>query len=410
MKLPQKSYEGLSVTFQVTQDCNLRCKYCYEIGKKPGDLPLEYAQKFIELLINDPDPILVKDTNLDWVLNQGLILDFIGGDALMRPKLCDEIIQYFQYYAGINNHRWAYRWRASISSNGTLFDNSEVRDFLEKYKNNLSLGISLDGCPEIHDKNRVFPDGSGSFQKILEWWPWYKKWSGNQVLSTKATCNKDSIPYLFASVKFLHEKMDIQDIFMNFSFEEESFTEKDYRIFAEQLDQIVEYLLKHQKDLYFSMLRKSSTMEPMPAGPTNYFDGSWCGAGAMPTLSIDGKIYPCFRFAPITLKEGVPLFSVGDIWQGFNHKEIYQKIRSYTRKKITPETCFNCGAETNCAWCIGGAYAQKGKFLRQVSLCRIQQLCDKYARIYWNKYNEQNQLPARYPEIIYPQQPKPITI
>ncbi|MDR1114530.1 MAG: 4Fe-4S cluster-binding domain-containing protein, partial [Candidatus Margulisbacteria bacterium] len=168
-----KEYAGLSITFQVTEDCNLRCKYCYEVNKRPGNLPLEYAQKFIDIILTDPDPIRAEGTGHEWMLQNGLIIDFIGGDALMTPDLLDQILQYFQYRAITMKHKWAYRWRASISSNGTLFGDPKVRDFMTKYKDNLSVGVSVDGCPEIHDKNRIYKDGRGTMKDIQKWWDWY---------------------------------------------------------------------------------------------------------------------------------------------------------------------------------------------------------------------------------------------
>ena len=43
-------------------------------------------------------------------------------------------------------------------SNGTLLD-SEIIDYLDK--NNISLGISIDGPKGIHDEMRCYVDGRG---------------------------------------------------------------------------------------------------------------------------------------------------------------------------------------------------------------------------------------------------------
>ena len=37
-----------NVTFQVTDDCNLRCSYCYQINKGKHRMPFEVAKKFID--------------------------------------------------------------------------------------------------------------------------------------------------------------------------------------------------------------------------------------------------------------------------------------------------------------------------------------------------------------------------
>jgi uncharacterized protein len=223
-------YQGLEITFNTTEDCNLQCAYCYEKTKKPGDLPLEYAQRFIDLILDDPDPIGVIGTDKQWIIKQGLILDFIGGDALIRPKLIESILRYFIFTSTLKGHRWARRWRASISTNGTLFTD-EAKAFLMEFQQNISLGISVDGCPEIHNKNR-----SNSMDKILKDWDWYLNYAGREFATTKATLNRDSIPWLSKSIKFLHEDLGLQQISMNFIFEEMGETEEDLKILNKELE------------------------------------------------------------------------------------------------------------------------------------------------------------------------------
>lgn len=386
-----KQYQGLNVTFQVTEDCNLRCEYCYELDKRPGTLPFEYAQKFIDLLLTDPDPIDAVGTEMEWILQQGLVMDFIGGDALMLPDLCDKILQYFQYKAYSLNHKWKDRWRSSVSHNGTLLGEPEVRKFLMKYKSNLSLGISVDGCPEIHNKNR-----NNSMNKILENWDWYLEYMG-EFASTKATLNKDSIPWIAKSVKYLHEDLKLSQINMNFIFEEMDLDVNDLIELDKQLAEVVEYILIHRDDMYLNFFDKDFFISDEKEST----DDVWCGAGNMPTLSIDGKIYPCFRFAPNTMSDRKLNLSIGDIWSGFTHKENCELVRTQTRLKISDEKCLSCPIESTCAWCIGGAYAEKGEFFRGVGICPTKPLQEKYARLYWNKYHELENDDIIYPEINY---------
>ena len=42
-----------AVTFQVTEFCNLKCSYCYQICKSAQKLKIEDAKKFIDLLLTD---------------------------------------------------------------------------------------------------------------------------------------------------------------------------------------------------------------------------------------------------------------------------------------------------------------------------------------------------------------------
>lgn len=42
-----------SITFQVTEDCNLRCTYCYQTIKKKNRMSFETAKEFIDMILED---------------------------------------------------------------------------------------------------------------------------------------------------------------------------------------------------------------------------------------------------------------------------------------------------------------------------------------------------------------------
>ena len=376
MVAPSELFQGLNITFNITEDCNLRCKYCYELDKRPGDLPLPYAKKFIDLILDTEDPIGVNDSKNDWMLNTGLILDFIGGDALMRPQLCESILEYYMMSSTIRNHKWAYRWRSSISTNGTLFREPGVKQFLNRFKENISLGVSVDGCPEIHNMNR-----DNSMAALLQDWDYYVQYS-HPYTSTKSTLNKDSIPFLFKSLKFLHESLGLMFINMNFIFEPMGDTDEDWLEFDRQMEKCIPYVLDHRKDIHWSLISKDFGRGTCMKDP----DKGWCGAGSMPCLCINGKIYPCFRFMPHTMSSRDIDFHVGDIWNGFDHKERFQTVRDQCRSKISTKECMECPVESNCAWCIGGAFADKGTFYRPMNICKAHKATSKWAEIYWKEF------------------------
>jgi uncharacterized protein len=390
-----KNFEGFNITFNTNEDCNLACRYCYEIDKKHRILPLDYAKKFIDIILTDPDPIGCSNTEESWILNNGLILDFIGGDSFMHVDLMDKILSYYIYKVNSfkPDHKWVNNWRASISSNGTLFERKECRDFVKKWNDVLSLGISIDGCPTIHDKNRIFsehgPNGEeiGSMPVILKWWPWLKENHPQACDHTKATCSKESIPYLFESLQFMHEELGINYIFQNFIMEPNGCNEKDYEILEEQLDKCIDYVLKYRHSLHWSMLSKRFTLEE---NLESSLDRCICGSGAMPALSIDGKIYPCFRWLPHTQEDRKlsEEFCVGDVWNGFNNKEAFRKVREATPRKISPPECLECEYSPICTYCVAGCYSEFKCFKRTTHICEITKLISKASEKYWNKYSE----------------------
>ena len=83
-----------SLTFIVTADCNLRCKYCY-ITHKSNDkrMSFEVAQKFIDYILESP----IKK-------QKAVILDFIGGEPLLEVELIDSICDSYKLQRRLNRN------------------------------------------------------------------------------------------------------------------------------------------------------------------------------------------------------------------------------------------------------------------------------------------------------------------
>lgn len=413
-----KNEKGIQVTINTTEDCNMRCKYCYEINKKEHSIPFEYCKKFIDLLIEDDDPCGFEGDEESLlsanIYKEGIVFDFIGGDSLMDVELLDKIMTYFVQKIMISNTKnsnyWKNHFRFSLSSNGTLFSKPEVKSFCEKWakSNILSIGISIDGCPTIHDKNRIMsergPNGEeiGSMSFILNNLDWYKKtFPKSDTMGTKSTCAKDTIPYLFESLKFMHEELGLTQISQNFIMEDTHCTEEDYILLNSQLRMCVEYVLEHCDDLYWSMLDKETFAKHHLSKDDEWNKQGHCGSGAMPCLGINGNIYPCFRWCPHTqAKDNPEPMIVGDIWNGLNHKEVFKTVRegAYKSNCTREEKCKTCEYESACSYCIGGCYAEFQDFIRTTYICEITKLQCKWSKIYWNEYNKKKGLPMEFGE------------
>ena len=152
---PQWSDEAQTITFIVTEDCNLRCKYCYITHKSSNKkMKFETAKKFI-------DYILTADIRF----SDSVIIEFFGGEPMLEMQLVDRISDYFKIRAFELNHKWAWNYRFNFATNGVNYSSTEVQAYIKKNYGKVSIGISIDGIKEKHDLNRVFPDGSGSYCK-----------------------------------------------------------------------------------------------------------------------------------------------------------------------------------------------------------------------------------------------------
>lgn len=388
---------AFTITFNTTEDCNLACKYCYETNKRRRTMDISTARKFIDLILADEDPCGIaslKDNRIDW-LYDSITLDFIGGDSLMQPRLLDRILSYWTgrvYSSGSPNAmKWRHNWRASISSNGTLFANPEVRAFIDDWLPVLSIGVSIDGCPQIHDENRVFVDGRPSMPVIMEWWDWYRQRFPQDSRTTKATCSRNSIPHLHESLKFMHEDMGINWVNQNFIMEDSGSTTEDYHELRRQMELCVEYVHRHKDDLYWSMIDRDNFALAHRSEGGDWYTKGHCGSGTMPALGIDGRIYPCFRFLPHT-QEGESPVICGDVDKGMYNKGAFKLVceASYRANCTTKEECRNCGCESGCTYCIAGCYSELGAFRRQTYICEFTQIQCEYAKKYWEKMEATN--------------------
>ena len=128
--------DSQQLTFVVTQDCNLRCKYCYMTDKNNKHvMSIETAKKIIDYFVDNRDILYSADY---------VVLDFIGGEPLLEVTLIEQIIDYFILTTYLKKSIWFGKFRIMIQSNGVLVDKPDVQRFLKKYKNMLSLGITID--------------------------------------------------------------------------------------------------------------------------------------------------------------------------------------------------------------------------------------------------------------------------
>lgn len=74
------------VTFIVTEDCNLRCTYCYQHNKSKRKMSFETGKKCIDTLFAE------DEANSTYINSQDaeiIVLDFIGGEPMLEIELID---------------------------------------------------------------------------------------------------------------------------------------------------------------------------------------------------------------------------------------------------------------------------------------------------------------------------------
>jgi sulfatase maturation enzyme AslB (radical SAM superfamily) len=143
---------------KATDHCNLRCRYCY--------VP-EPQRQVKEHLAVEQMPTLFRKM-FDWQQNEEsaghLEVCWSGGEMLSLPlPWWEDMLRMQQkvYQSG----RYTFRLSNSIQTNFTLMDEERLNLLT---RNNVNIGMSLDGPKECMDKTRVFPGGASAFDIIVE--------------------------------------------------------------------------------------------------------------------------------------------------------------------------------------------------------------------------------------------------
>lgn len=377
-----------TVTFQVTEDCNLNCTYCYQINKSPAKLSFDYAKRFIDLLIEDS----YKDnTYFSLTKTSGIVIEFIGGEPLLEIELIDKIVDYFKVRLIEENHPWIEYFRISMISNGVLYFDDRVQNFIKKNNNILSFGISLDGCKELHDACRIFYNGEGSYDIAVKGCKHYME-NYNENMYTKMTFAPENIKYTYkALVNLIELGYDI--IHCNPVYEDK-WDETHPSIYYSELKKVADYILDNNmcKDIDISVF------------DYNLFDKTdykvdnknYCGStGHMLAVDPQGDIYPCVRFMKSSLGEKIAPFKIGNIFDGINvlppDKKRVNLLDSITATSQSTDECINCPISKGCGWCTGYNYQTFGTVNKRATyICGMHKARSLANVYYWNKAYRKN--------------------
>jgi uncharacterized protein len=369
--------EGVSksITFIVTEDCQLRCKYCYIVGKNSfKKLNFEIAKENIDYLMSHPE----------YFPERSVIWDFIGGEPLLEIELIDRICDYIKVKTYEMDHKWFNNYRFSFTSNGILYDHLNVQKYIEKNISHISMTITLDGTKSKHDLNRIYKNGKGSYDDTIKNIPlWLKQFPGT---STKVTVSSEDLKYLKESILHLW-KLGIKNIDANVV-SENVWKEGDDLILEDQLVALADEVIakEYYKDYNCSFFSES-------IGKPNTNNSNWCGAGKMLAIDTQGQFYPCLRFAQFSL-ENKPEICIGNAKEGID----FNKLRPFLSLDLVSQStyeCLTCGVATGCAWCQGTNYDCADTntiFQRATFICKMHKARVRANNYYWNKLRNKQSL------------------
>ena len=334
---------------QVTQNCNLRCKYCVYSGSYVNRthsnkrMSFETAKKAIDFYYK-------HNRN-----KEDAVIGFYGGEPLLEMDLIKRVVEYSQKLFEGKSITF------NLTTNATLLTEDIIR-FLND--NGIGITISLNGPKAIHDNGRVFADNStGTFESVMKnldrvckVCPEYlKNISFNAVLDTKNDfkCSSD-----FFSYEFMKDALVTATTLNSTSNKEKiSYTEQfdvnyRYEIFKYYLSLIGKYkgdkiskIVKQQVGSLKTDVHDKLTTPYLrskvchPSGP--------CIPGALRLfVNADGNFYPCER-----VSETCAVFQIGNLGNGF---DIEKSKTLLNIGSLTKEQCKNCWAVYFCSGCASG--------------------------------------------------------
>ena len=362
------------ITFIVTKDCQLACKYCYLVGKNQKEkMSFDVAKQTIDYVLSHEDDELFATESVVW--------DFIGGEPFLEIDLIDEICDYIKKRMYELNHHWFNSYRFNFTTNGINYHIPRIQDFIHKNKNHLTITITIDGTERKHDLNRVYKNsGKGSYQDVVRNIPLYlDQFPG---APTKVTISTADIPYIKESVLHLFG-IGIHEVNINCVFEN-VWKDGDDLKWEQQLLELADEIIDN--DLYEENTCSFYTEELGKPLSLEMSNQNWCGAGMMLSVDSKGFLYPCTRFAQYSLREK-KAWIIGDVRTGI----IKNRLRGFlTLDRLTQseQKCLDCDVAMGCAWCQGENYdaaESPTAYQRATAICKMHKARVRANNYYWNK-------------------------
>jgi len=133
--------------------CNQKCIYCHSIPQslqaKNFDMDEDTAKAIVDFIFKSPTDLIV--------------IEFQGGDCLLNFDVVKTIVEYAEEVSKKVKKRVLF----SLVTNLTLMT-EEILEFLIKHQI-MGLATSLDGPKEVHDENRKYLSGKGTYDDVVYW-------------------------------------------------------------------------------------------------------------------------------------------------------------------------------------------------------------------------------------------------
>lgn len=325
-----------SLCLHVAHDCNLRCGYCFagtgDFGASRGLMPKEIGERAVDFIIENSGQ------------RRHCEMDFFGGEPLMNMDTVRHVVSYVRK----REAETGKVFKLTLTTNAVLLTD-DIIQYLND--NNISLVLSLDGRPQVHDRMRPRVDGSGSYAKALQRCKEVAESRGDQNYYLRGT-------FTAYNLDFAADVLSMADQgFSQLSVEPVVAKDADYALTEEHLPELFrQYELLAEKYLERKLSGNGFDFFhfnlDLSNGPCVAKRLSGCGAGhEYFAVTPEGDLYPCHQFV------GREEYKLGTIYEGVTKPELPNKFRQ--AHVLNKPTCRECWARF---YCSGGCHANADLF------------------------------------------------
>lgn len=355
-----KEWVYLECTLYLTENCNLKCSYCYE-----GD------DKRKKILSSDD-----LKTAIDFIVQHNpegekLDLTFLGGEPLLNKKLIYECMDIINQKYPESKKNFEFH----ITTNGVLLD-ADVIELFKKY--NVDVSISIDGDKRTHNLNRKSKNGVDVYDNIIENMRLMQKMQLS--FSVRMTVTENNVEFLYENLQYFYH-MGIHKFHLGIDNMGE-WTKQGLKILDEQMykmDQFYLDVICREKDATLNLHDyKIGTF--VAASIPQYCSG---GSAGHLTINSSGELFPCGYVV------NDEVWNLGTVRTGLNRKKFLESARGHVAPKAFCHECdiaFTCSG-AKCGFCN---YVKTGKLN-----VHSEQTCKRERILYKHNLNVYKQMYAR---------------
>ena len=336
--------------FVVSTKCNMACKYCQANSPKQQSWHMmteDTARRAVDLVFSSPSSFIT--------------IEFQGGEPLMNWDVVKFITLYSEEKAEATGKEVSF----SIVSNLSLMSD-EIYSFIKEHRINLST--SLDGDSSVHNYNRPYRNGNGSFDDLTD--AIKRIHDDNYPVGAIETTTRYSLG-AYKRIIDSYVKQSLHSIFLrpltplgiaNQNWDKIGYTPEEFVGFYRNC---LQYLLEINKQ-GFEITEGHAQIflrKILRANGVNYMElRSPCGAGiGQIAIYHDGRIFTCDE-GRMLAEMGDDAFQLGTVESSYDSlidNDICKSVCASSLLEGIPECC-DCAFAPYCGTCPVVNYALNG--------------------------------------------------